>query len=69
MTLEKFMRAEAFAAANAFVFDFGGRRGDHCYIYRLLICLRNHLIGLVGFERTPICFWHDGMTHKYPRRV
>ena len=62
------MRVEAFAAANAFVFDFGGRRGDHCYIYRLLICLRNHLIGLVGFERTPIRFWHDGMTHKYPRR-
>jgi len=39
------------------------------YIYRLLIGLRNHLIGLVGFERTPIRFRHDGMTHKYPRRI
>ena len=67
MTLKEFMRVEAFATANAFVFDFGGRRGDHRYIYRLLICLRNHLIRLVGFERTPIRFWHDGMTHKYPR--
>jgi hypothetical protein len=36
------MSAEAFATANAFVFDFGGRRGDHRYIYRLLVCLRNY---------------------------
>jgi len=26
--------------------------GDHRYIYRLLVCLRNYLIGLVGFELT-----------------
>jgi len=63
------MRVEAFATANAFVFEFGGRRGDDRYIYLLRARLRNYLIGLVGFERTPIRFWHDGMTHKYPRRV
>jgi hypothetical protein len=51
MTLKKFTRLEAFVP-NAFVFDFGGRRGDHRYIYRLLVCLRNYLIGLVGFEPT-----------------
>ena len=50
MTLKKFTRVEALAAANAFVFDFGGRRGDHRYIYLLRVCLRNYLIGLVGFE-------------------
>jgi hypothetical protein len=49
MTLKKFTRVEAFVP-NAFLFDFGGRRGDHRYIYRLLVCLRNYLIGLVGFE-------------------
>src|SRR6266571_3704100 len=52
MTLKKFTRVEAFATANAFVFDFGGRRGDHRYIYLLRARLRNYLIGLVGFEPT-----------------
>ena len=52
MTLKEFMRVEAFATANAFVFDFGGRRGDHRYIYLLRARLRNYLIGLVGFEPT-----------------
>jgi len=37
------MVVDAFAAANALLFDFGGRRGDHCYIYRLLVYLRNYL--------------------------
>ena len=50
MTLKKFTRVEAFATANAFVFEFGGRRGDHRYIYLLRARLRNYLIGLVGFE-------------------
>ena len=52
MTLKKFMRVEAFATANAFVFEFGGRRGDDRYIYLLRARLRNYLIGLVGFEPT-----------------
>ena len=52
MTLKKFTRVKAFATANAFVFDFGGRRGDHRYIYLLRARLRNYLIGQVGFEPT-----------------
>ena len=51
MTLKKFTRVEAFLP-NAFVFDFGGRRGDHRYIYLLRARLRNYLIGLVEFEPT-----------------
>jgi hypothetical protein len=64
MTLKKFTRVEAFATANAFVFDFGGRRGDHRYIYRLLVCLRNYLIALVGFEPTA-CRRDDRFTIVY----
>ena len=45
------MVVEAFVP-NTCLFAFGGRRGDHRYIYRLLVCLRNYLIGLVGFEPT-----------------
>jgi hypothetical protein len=39
------MAVEAFAAANACLFDFGGRRGDHRNIYRLVVYLRNYLSG------------------------
>ncbi len=41
MTLKEFTRVEAFVP-NAFVFDFGGRRGDHRYIYILRVRLRNY---------------------------
>jgi hypothetical protein len=43
----------AFAAAKAFLFDLGGRRGDHRYIYLLRVCLRNYLSGWWNLNPRP----------------
>jgi hypothetical protein len=48
------MAVEAFAAANACLFDFGGRRGDHRYMYRLLVYLRNYLSGWWDLNPRPV---------------
>ncbi len=48
------MAVEAFAAANVCLFDFGGRRGDHRYIYRLLVYLRNYLSSWWDLNPRPV---------------
>jgi hypothetical protein len=40
--------------ANACLFDFGGRRGDYRYIYRLLVYLRNYLSGWWDLNPRPV---------------